>query len=122
MVDIIVTVIIGGVVGWLGSLVMKTDAQMGILGNIVVGIVGSFLGFWVAGLIGLGASGPILRWGWCRDADLDFEAAERFQVTCRTLRTTVEMGVDTRRPATPGAFPPIQRTTARVVVPTDERI
>jgi uncharacterized membrane protein YeaQ/YmgE (transglycosylase-associated protein family) len=62
MVDIIVTLIIGGVVGWLGSLVMKTDAQMGILGNIVVGIVGSFLGFWIAGLIGLGASGPILRW------------------------------------------------------------
>ena len=60
--DIIVTLIIGGVIGWLGSLVMKTDAQMGILANIVVGIVGSFLGFWIAGLIGLGASGPNLRW------------------------------------------------------------
>ena len=60
--DIIVTLIIGGVIGWLGSMVMKTDAQMGILANIVVGIVGSFLGFWIAGLIGLGASGPILRW------------------------------------------------------------
>jgi uncharacterized membrane protein YeaQ/YmgE (transglycosylase-associated protein family) len=61
-VDIIVTLIIGGIIGWLGSMVMKTDAQMGILANIVVGIIGSFLGFWIAGLIGLGASGPILRW------------------------------------------------------------
>lgn len=60
--EIIVTLIIGGVVGWLGSLVMKTDAQMGILANIVIGIIGSFLGFWIAGLIGLGASGPIIRW------------------------------------------------------------
>jgi uncharacterized membrane protein YeaQ/YmgE (transglycosylase-associated protein family) len=60
--DIIVTLIIGGIIGWLGSMVMKTDAQMGIVANIVVGIIGSFLGFWIAGLIGLGASGPIIRW------------------------------------------------------------
>ena len=62
MVDIIVTLIIGGVVGWLASLIMKTDAQAGIIANIIVGIVGSSLGFWLAGLIGLGASGPIMRW------------------------------------------------------------
>ena len=60
--DIIVTLIIGGVVGWLGSLLMKTDAQMGILANIVVGIIGSFLGFWLAGVLGIAAGGPIVRW------------------------------------------------------------
>ena len=60
--DIIVTLIIGGVVGWLGSLVMKTDAQMGILANIIVGIIGSFLGFWLAGVLGIAAGGPIVRW------------------------------------------------------------
>jgi uncharacterized membrane protein YeaQ/YmgE (transglycosylase-associated protein family) len=60
--DIIVTLIIGGIIGWLGSMVMKTDAQMGILANIVVGIIGSFLGFWIAGVLGLGVSGPIIRW------------------------------------------------------------
>ena len=59
--DIIITLIVGGVVGWLGSLIMKTDAQMGIIANIVVGIVGSFLGFWVAGMLGLGG-GEIVRW------------------------------------------------------------
>lgn len=60
--DIIITLIIGGIVGWLGSLVMKTDAQMGILANIVVGIVGSFLGFWLAGALGIAAGGDIMRW------------------------------------------------------------
>ena len=43
----IVWLIIGGVVGWLASLIMRTDAQQGILLNIVVGIVGAF----IAGLI-----------------------------------------------------------------------
>lgn len=35
------TLIIGGVAGWLASMAMKTNAQMGVLANIVVGIVGS---------------------------------------------------------------------------------
>ena len=39
----IIWLIIGGVVGWLASLVMRTDAQQGIILNIVVGIVGAFL-------------------------------------------------------------------------------
>ena len=41
---IILWLIIGGVIGWLASLVMRTDAQQGILLNIVVGIVGAFIG------------------------------------------------------------------------------
>jgi len=60
--NIIVTLIIGGVIGWLASLVMKTNAQMGILANIVVGIIGSFLGFWIAGLLGVAATDNIVRW------------------------------------------------------------
>jgi uncharacterized membrane protein YeaQ/YmgE (transglycosylase-associated protein family) len=60
--DWIVTLVVGGIVGWLGSLVAKADSQMGILGNIVVGIVGSTLGFWLAGLLGLAAYGSLARW------------------------------------------------------------
>jgi uncharacterized membrane protein YeaQ/YmgE (transglycosylase-associated protein family) len=41
---IIIWLIIGGVVGWLASLVMRTDAQQGLLLNIVVGIIGGFIG------------------------------------------------------------------------------
>ena len=58
----IVTLVIGGIVGWLASLFMKTDKQMGLLANIVVGIVGSSLGFWIAGAMGIGASGSIAQW------------------------------------------------------------
>ncbi len=44
---IILWLIVGGVVGWLASMIMRTDGQQGILLNIVVGIVGAFL----AGLV-----------------------------------------------------------------------
>jgi uncharacterized membrane protein YeaQ/YmgE (transglycosylase-associated protein family) len=50
------------VIGWLASMLMKTDAQMGILGNIIVGIVGSALGFWLAGVLGIGAGSQIGAW------------------------------------------------------------
>lgn len=44
MINFILWIVIGGVIGWLASLVMRTDAQQGILLNIVVGIIGAFLG------------------------------------------------------------------------------
>jgi len=53
--------IIGGIVGWLASMFMKTNAQMGMVANVLVGVVGSMLGFWAAGLLGLSPSGGILR-------------------------------------------------------------
>ncbi len=40
----ILLIVIGGVIGWLASIVMKTDAQQGLILNIVVGIVGSWIG------------------------------------------------------------------------------
>ncbi len=51
----IIWLIVGGFVGWLASLIMRTDGQQGILLNIVVGIVGAFLGgFLLAPLFGTG--------------------------------------------------------------------
>jgi uncharacterized membrane protein YeaQ/YmgE (transglycosylase-associated protein family) len=53
--NFIIWIVVGGVLGWLASLVMKTDAQQGILLNIIVGIVGAFLGGWLlAPLFGTG--------------------------------------------------------------------
>ena len=53
--NIIIWLVIGGVIGWLASLVMRTDGQQGILLNVVVGIVGSFLGGWlISPLVGVG--------------------------------------------------------------------
>ena len=60
--NIIVSLIIGAVVGWLASLVMETNAQMGSIANVIVGIVGSALGFWLAGILGLTTGGPIMAW------------------------------------------------------------
>jgi len=44
---IILWLVIGGVIGWLASIVMRTDGSQGIFLNIIVGIVGAFLGGWL---------------------------------------------------------------------------
>lgn len=50
--EIIVWLVFGGLAGWIASMVMGTDAQQGILGNIVVGIVGAFLGGFIMNMFG----------------------------------------------------------------------
>jgi len=54
-------IIIGGVVGWIASILAKANAQMGLIANILVGIVGSALGHWVFGLLGFAAYGGLAR-------------------------------------------------------------
>lgn len=52
---IILMIVIGGIIGWLASMIMRTDAQQGIILNIIVGIVGALLaGFLLNPLIGGG--------------------------------------------------------------------
>lgn len=41
---IIMWLVVGGVIGWLASVIMRTDGQQGIILNIVVGIIGAFIG------------------------------------------------------------------------------
>lgn len=59
---LLMTLIVGGVIGWLASRIMKTGAQMGLIANIVVGIVGAVLGFWLAGALGIVAMGSVGAW------------------------------------------------------------
>ncbi len=55
MMNVIVWLVVGGVIGWLASMVMKTDNQQGILLNVVVGIVGAVLAGWIISpLVGAG--------------------------------------------------------------------
>jgi len=50
--NIIILLVVGGILGWLASIVMRTDGQQGIFLNIIVGIVGAFLaGFIITPLI-----------------------------------------------------------------------
>ena len=53
--NLIIWLIVGGVIGWLASLMMRTDGQQGIVLNVVVGIVGAFLAGWfVSPMVGVG--------------------------------------------------------------------
>ena len=54
--NLIIWLIIGGIIGWLASIVMKTNAQQGIVLNVVVGIVGSWIGGWLIAPV-IGGSG-----------------------------------------------------------------
>jgi uncharacterized membrane protein YeaQ/YmgE (transglycosylase-associated protein family) len=55
MINLILILIVGGLIGWIASIVMRTNAQQGVLLNIIVGIVGALLaGFLLAPLFGTG--------------------------------------------------------------------
>jgi uncharacterized membrane protein YeaQ/YmgE (transglycosylase-associated protein family) len=60
--NILIWLIVGGVVGWLASLIMRTDGQQGIFLNIVVGVIGAFVG----GLL----LSPLLGYGTINDSGL----------------------------------------------------
>ena len=53
--NFIIWLIVGGLIGWVASIVMKTNGQQGIVLNVIVGIVGAFLGGWfISPLVGVG--------------------------------------------------------------------
>jgi uncharacterized membrane protein YeaQ/YmgE (transglycosylase-associated protein family) len=50
--EVIITLIIGAIAGWLGSMIFK-GSGLGLIGNIVVGIMGGFVGYWLLGKFGI---------------------------------------------------------------------
>ncbi|MBA3550785.1 MAG: GlsB/YeaQ/YmgE family stress response membrane protein [bacterium] len=50
--NIILWIVFGALVGWIASLIMRTDAQQGAILNIVVGVVGAVLGGWIMSMLG----------------------------------------------------------------------
>jgi uncharacterized membrane protein YeaQ/YmgE (transglycosylase-associated protein family) len=54
--EIVVILIIGAIAGWLGSTIYK-GSGLGIIGNIIVGIAGSFVGYWLLGKLGVSLGG-----------------------------------------------------------------
>ena len=54
--NLLIQLIVGGIAGWLASIVMKTNAQQGLILNVVVGIVGSWIGGWLIAPV-IGGSG-----------------------------------------------------------------
>jgi uncharacterized membrane protein YeaQ/YmgE (transglycosylase-associated protein family) len=64
--SIIFWIVFGGLAGWIASKIMGTDAQQGLMLNIIVGIVGAFLGGLLASLLGLRSevTGFFDLWSW----------------------------------------------------------
>jgi uncharacterized membrane protein YeaQ/YmgE (transglycosylase-associated protein family) len=54
-------IVVGALAGWIASMIMKTDASMGALANIVVGIIGALIGGWVVGLFGVDVMDGAIR-------------------------------------------------------------
>ncbi len=53
--NFIIWLVVGGLVGWVASMIMRTDAQQGVFLNVIVGIVGALLGGWlISPLVGMG--------------------------------------------------------------------
>lgn len=60
--NFLIWIVVGGILGWLASMVMKTDAQQDILLNVVVGIIGALLGGWlISPLLGAGTINQGMR-------------------------------------------------------------
>ena len=53
--NFIIWIVVGGLIGWIASIIMKTDGQQGLFLNIVVGLIGALIGGWlISPLIGAG--------------------------------------------------------------------
>lgn len=58
----IAKIIVGGLIGWIASMVMHTNAQMGLIANIVVGLVGSGIGASLGSKMGKDTDGGMMGW------------------------------------------------------------
>ena len=54
MSNIFLWIVFGGLAGWIATLVVRNDASFGIAGNVIVGILGAFLGGWIADKLSIG--------------------------------------------------------------------
>lgn len=87
-------VIIGGVAGWLASIVMKTNREQGLIMDIVVGVVGGLIGGFVLNLVGLGGGVTGLNFGSLATA---FIGAVILLAGLRALRGDTKRGGGRRR-------------------------
>ena len=68
MITLLITILAGAFIGWIASLIMHTDAQMGALANILAGIIGAWIGSYISGALlgvsfGIGFSPMALLFG-----------------------------------------------------------
>jgi uncharacterized membrane protein YeaQ/YmgE (transglycosylase-associated protein family) len=56
--NILLWIIFGGVAGWLATVLVGSDAGFGMLGNVIIGIIGAFIGGWIADKTGMAPGAP----------------------------------------------------------------
>lgn len=59
--NIILWIIFGGIAGWIATIIVGNNAGVGIIGNIILGVVGAFLGGWIADKLGWGGKPGVER-------------------------------------------------------------
>ena len=62
MMSILIWILVGALAGWVASMIMKTDASMGLVANIVVGIIGAIIGNMLLPIFGLGGTTGFSLW------------------------------------------------------------
>lgn len=62
LVNLILWIILGGIAGWIASMIMSRDGQMGAVANIVVGIIGAIIGGFLFNLVGLAGDTGFNLW------------------------------------------------------------
>lgn len=60
---ILLYILVGGIAGWLASIIMHQNSRMGIIANIIVGLIGAAIGGLIAHLTGLGGLSIFTFWG-----------------------------------------------------------
>ena len=60
--DWLIAIVVGGVAGWLASIVMRRDASMGVLMNIIVGVIGAVIGKLLLPVVGISGAESWLAW------------------------------------------------------------
>jgi uncharacterized membrane protein YeaQ/YmgE (transglycosylase-associated protein family) len=102
--NFLIMLIVGGIAGWLASMVMRTDGQQGVILNVIVGIIGGFLGGFLLPMVGLSFGG----WIWLpgHRADRCDRAARHRQPVPSRPRALKRGSTRMSRtgPATPGPF------------------
>lgn len=60
--DLVMTLGAGAVIGWLASLLTDAEEHVGLLGSVILGVLGSVIGQWLAGALGIAVASSPARW------------------------------------------------------------
>ena len=91
--NFIIWLVVGGLIGWIASMIMRTDAQQGVILNVVVGIIGAMLGGWLlAPLFGTGTISGATQEGYGSLMELSADGQRQTGLASGETRSFLENG------------------------------